>query len=190
MSYTPRQRVERVGKLRSEGWTNQRILDEAKLGHENVKDVQDDARRFLNNDFSGLPDNVRFNAEILGTEGLSPHVQVMLIRECINFVTTFAGEWLKNIEMIEQNGFTIGEHDGQLVCTKRHFRDDSALLGRFTDFENLMAVGQAIMSHNLNATHMDEEPRTVPRPTFRNGSTCGPDCPTHAHNHYRKIVGD
>lgn len=142
---------------------------------------------------SGENENVRFEAEILETEGLNPHVQVMLIRECTNFVTTFAGEWLRNVEIIAENGFTVNE-DGHLVCGREHFKDSAADLGKFILFPNLMAVGQAIMAHNINVTHKDEEPiphRVPPvenRGSFRNGSTCGPDCPTHAHTHYRKVL--
>ena len=134
--------------------------------------------------------DVRFMVEIPNTGDVNQYVAAMLVRECTSFVTTFAGEWTKNIGLIEEEGFKVTD-EGQLVCTKRHFKKDSENLGLFTDFENILAVGQAIMTHNINVTHMDEErPKTIrTAPSeFRNGSTCGPDCPSHAHNHYRKMT--
>lgn len=140
--------------------------------------------------------NVRFAVELTQTESLPDAVKSMLTRECTNFVTTFAGEWLKNIEMIRENGFEVTD-DGQLVCRRSHFKDGSEKLGEFLGFTNLMAVGQAIMSHNIAVTHKDEQevPHRVPPAVnrgdvFRNGSTCTPDCPSHGHTHYRKVVGD
>ena len=40
-------RVEKVGRLRLHGWTNQRILEEAELGHKDIGDVVADVRSFL-----------------------------------------------------------------------------------------------------------------------------------------------
>lgn len=40
-------RVERVGRLRLHGWTNQRILEEAELGHKTIRDVVADVRSYL-----------------------------------------------------------------------------------------------------------------------------------------------
>jgi hypothetical protein len=140
-------------------------------------------------------ENVRFEVELLDSSSLPDAVKVMLIRECTNFVTTFAGEWMKNITIIEDNGFKVND-DGHLICGREHFKDGSEDLGPFVLFENLMAVGQAIMSHNINVTHKDEQevphrvPPAVNRGAFRNGSTCDVNCPTHAHTHYRKVIGD
>lgn len=45
-------RVEKVGRLRLHGWTNQKILEEANLGHESIRDVVADVRSFLGMDKS------------------------------------------------------------------------------------------------------------------------------------------
>lgn len=138
-------------------------------------------------------EDVRFSAVIAETAGLNLHVRALLVRECTDFIARFSGEWLNNIENIESMGFEVKD-DGELVCTRQHFRKGSEKLGKLLDFPNLMGVGQAIMTHNINVTHKDEQETNAPfspvhpAKTFRNGSTCGPDCPTHAHNHYRKMT--
>lgn len=138
-------------------------------------------------------ENIKFSAEITGTEGLALPIRKMLIRECVDFIAKFTGEWLKNIDFIAEQGFTVND-EGNLVCGREHFRKGAENLGVFTDFPNLMAVGQALMTHNINVTHKDEQetslrvPPVGNRGTFRNGSTCGPDCPTHSHTHIRKVL--
>ena len=75
--------------------------------------------------------DVRFMVEIPNTGDVNQYVAAMLVRECTSFVTTFAGEWTKNIGLIEEEGFKVTD-EGQLVCTKRHFKKDSENLGLFT----------------------------------------------------------
>lgn len=104
-----------------------------------------------------MSDNVKFEAELLETAHLSEYVQVMLTRECVSFVTNFAGEWVKNIDMLEEHGFTVDE-EGNLICGRKHLKSGVENLGVFTDFVNLMAVGEAINQHNVNCTHLEDAP--------------------------------
>lgn len=140
-----------------------------------------------------MTENVTMHVEIPNTDGLNIHVRTMLTRECANFVATFAGEWLKNIEFIREQGIEVND-DGELVCVRKHFKKGIHNLGRLENFPTLMQVGEVIMDHQRQATHIEEDaPQEQTRPHvsgYRNGSTCGPDCPTHAHTHVRKVVGD
>lgn len=46
-SWDVKVRVEKVGRLRLHGWTNQKILEEAELGHNTIAEVVADVRSFL-----------------------------------------------------------------------------------------------------------------------------------------------